>query len=179
METLLKRSFVKGTLVLFLCLASAFLLTYCGKKEKESALAPNFRLKTLDDQEITLTKLEGKAILLDFWATWCGPCRESIPHLAQLYKTYHQRGLEVIGMSMDKGDIDSVWRFVKSMDIPYPIIITPDEVERSYGVTGLPTAILIDKEGKIRQKFMGFSTKIAKEMTAKVEELTSEKLQER
>jgi thiol-disulfide isomerase/thioredoxin len=168
------RSLIKYLLPLCLCIAG-ILLPHCARKEKETALAPNFTLKTLDDQEITLSELKGKAVLLDFWATWCAPCRESIPHLVQLYKTYRQSGLEVVGMNVDRGDVDTVRRFVKSMNIPYPIIIASEELERNYGVTGLPTTILIDKEGNIRQKFMGFTSEISKQMTATVNDLTSEK----
>ncbi len=171
----MSRPLLKGVFILCLCVLCAFLLPHCARKEKETALAPNFTLKTLDDQEITLSKLKGKVVLLDFWATWCGPCRESIPHFVQLYKTYRQSGLEVVGMNVDRGDVDTVRRFVKSMDIPYPIIIASDELERNYGITGLPTTILIDKEGKIRQKFMGFTSEISKQMTATVNDLTSEK----
>ena len=76
---------------------------------------------------------------------------------------------------MDKGDMDTVRRFVKSLDIPYPITVTTDDVSRNYGVTALPTTIFIDKTGKIRQKFLGFSSEISKEMTAIVADLTSEK----
>ena len=137
-------------------------------------MAPNFTLQTLDGQEITLSKLKGKVILLDFWATWCAPCRESIPHLIQLYKTYQKDGLEVIGMNLDRGDMDIVRHFVKSTDIPYPIVITSQDVERGYGVTGLPTTILIDREGKIREKIVGFSSEITKQMTAIVVDLISE-----
>ena len=164
-------------MILSLCVVGIFLLPHCGKERKEPTLAlvPDFTLQTLDGQEITLSKLKGKVILLDFWATWCGPCRESIPHLIQLYKTYQKSGLEVIGMNVDRGDMEIVRHFVKSMDIPYPIVITPDHVERNYGVTGLPTTILIDKEGKIREKIVGFTSEIAKQMTAKVVDLTSEK----
>ncbi len=78
-------------------------------------------------------------------------------------------------MNVDRGDMDIVRHFVKSMDIPYPIVITPDHVERNYGVTGLPTTILIDKEGRIREKIPGFTSEIAEQMTAKVVDLTSEK----
>jgi thiol-disulfide isomerase/thioredoxin len=171
----MNRSFIKYLLPFCLCIAGILLLPHCARKEKEAALAPNFTLKTLDDQEITLSKLKGKVVLLDFWATWCAPCRESIPHLVQLYKTYRQSGFEVVGMNVDRGDIGTVRRFVNSMDIPYPIIIASDELERNYGVTGLPTTILIDKEGNIRQKFMGFTSEISKQMTAAVNDLTSEK----
>jgi thiol-disulfide isomerase/thioredoxin len=171
----MNRSLLKYLLPLCLCIAGILLLPHCAPKEKETALAPNFTLKTLDGQEITLSQLKGKVVLLDFWATWCAPCRESIPHLVQLYKTYRQSGLEVVGMNVDRGDVDTVRRFVKSMDIPYPIILASDELERNYGITGLPTTILIDKEGNIRQKFIGFTSEISKQMTATVNDLTSEK----
>lgn len=163
-------------LILSLSLCLTLPLSYCSKEERQAtALAPDFTLKTLDGQEITLSKLKGKVVLLDFWATWCGPCRESIPHLIHLYKTYKGNGLEVIGMSMDRGDADTIRHFVKSMDILYPIVISPEDVARNYGVTGLPTTILIDKEGRIQAKIAGFSSTIAKQTVAKVEDLTSEK----
>jgi thiol-disulfide isomerase/thioredoxin len=170
MEILSKRFLLRGSIVL--CLGLIFLLPHCAKKEKESVSAPDFTLKTLDGQEITLSKLKGKVILLDFWATWCGPCRESIPHLVHLYKTYQKNGLEVIGMNLDRGDIETVRRFAKSMNIPYPIVSTPEEVSRNFGITGLPTAVFIDKEGKVREKIVGFNSVV---LTAKVVDLTSEK----
>lgn len=173
----MKRPFLTSILILCLCISWVFLLPHCTKEGKlpSAASAPDFTLKTLDNREITLSELKGKAILLDFWATWCGPCRESIPHLIQLYKTYQEKGLEVIGMNMDRGDIDTVRHFVKSVDIPYPILITTEDVVRDYGVIGLPTTIFIDKTGKIREKIPGFNSSIARQMAAKAEELVSEK----
>jgi cytochrome c biogenesis protein CcmG/thiol:disulfide interchange protein DsbE len=173
----LRRSLIRGFALFALFLTLAFLLARCAREEKAPApdLAPEFTVKTLDDREISLSGLKGKVILLDFWATWCSPCRESIPHLIQLYKTYREKGLEVIGMSLDKGNIDTVRHFVQSTDIPYPIVIAPEEVVRSYGVTGLPTSIFIDRQGKIRGKFPGFSSSVAKQMTATADALTAEK----
>ena len=171
------RSHLKRLLTFCLCVGWIFLLPCCAKEGKapSSTSGPDFTLKTLDGQEVTLSKLRGKVILLDFWATWCGPCRESIPHLVHLQKTYQEKGFEVIGMNMDKGDAETVRHFVKSMDIPYTIALTPDEVSRNYGVTALPTTILIDKEGKIRQKFLGFTSEISKQITSLVSELLQEK----
>jgi cytochrome c biogenesis protein CcmG/thiol:disulfide interchange protein DsbE len=168
----MKRSSFLCLLVLCLCVLWVFLLSHCAKKGKESVSTPDFTLKTLEGQEITLSKLKGKVVLLDFWATWCAPCRESIPHLVELYKTYGEKGLEVIGMNVDRGDTDTVRRFVKSMDIPYPIAVTPEEVSRDFGVTALPTTILIDKEGRLREKILGFNSAV---VTAKVTDLASEK----
>ena len=170
-------SYLKCLLTLCLYVGCIFLLLYCSKEGKppSPALAPDFTLKTLDGQELTLSKLKGKVVLLDFWATWCAPCREAIPHLINLQKTHQEKGVEVIGMSVDKGDVETVRRFVKSMDIPYPIIITPEEVSRNFGVTALPTTIIIDKEGKIRQKLLGFTSEISKQITSTIVELTQEK----
>jgi thiol-disulfide isomerase/thioredoxin len=167
--------FLRGLIILSLCLGLIFLLPRCGK-EKESSfpLAPDFTLRTLDGRKITLSELRGKVILLDFWATWCSPCRESIPHLIQLYKTYQKKGLEVIGINMDKRDMETVRQFAMSMDIPYPVVIPPDQVERDYEVTGLPTTIFIDKKGRIREKLRGFTSEIAKQMTATALDLLSE-----
>jgi thioredoxin-related protein len=78
-------------------------------------------------------------------------------------------------MNVDKGERDVVRRFVKSMEIPYPILLTPEEVVRSYGVSALPTSVLIDKEGNIREKITGFNSSIAKKLSERVGELTSEK----
>ncbi len=171
-----KRLILKFFLILCLCLAWVFLLTHCGKEKKPtSGVAPDFTLKTLDGQEIILSQLKGKVVLLDFWATWCGPCREAIPHLIQLYKAYRENGFEVIGMSLDKGDGEVVRNFAKSMDIPYPIVIATEEVVRNYRVTSIPTTFFIDKEGKIRQRITGFNSTISQQMTSQVTDLTSEK----
>ena len=143
--------------------------------ESPSGVAPDFTVQTLDGHQITLSNLKGKTVLLDFWATWCGPCRESIPHLVQLYQTYGKEGFELIGVSLDRGDPETVRNFVKRMAIPYPITIAPEEMARKYGVTALPTTILIDKDGTILLKVAGFSPTLAKEITAKVGDLTSGK----
>jgi len=163
-------------LIFCLGLIWVFLLTQCAKEKKSlSALAPDFTLKTLDGEEIILSQLKGKVVLLDFWATWCGPCREAIPHLIQLYKAYRENGFEVIGMSLDKGDGEVVRNFAKSMDIPYPIVMAPEEVVRNYRVTSIPTTFILDKEGKIRQRITGFNSAISQQMNSLVTDLTSEK----
>jgi len=170
------RSFTKWFFIFCLCVIGALILPYCAKKPKEPASAPDFTLQTVEGQEVTLSGLRGKVVLLDFWATWCGPCKESIPHLTQLYKNYQDKGFELIGMSMDKsGEVEMVRRFVKSMDILYPIIMTPEDVARNYKITGLPTTVLIDKEGKVREKIVGFNSTIGQQIVLRVEELIAEK----
>ena len=173
----MKRTFLTWFLIFSICTGGVFLLSRCSKGEKEpfSGLAPDFSLKSFNGQEITLSQLRGKVVLLDFWATWCGPCKESIPHLIQLYKNYRESGFELVGMNIDKGDGEAVRRFVMSMDIPYPVVTAPEDVVRNYRVTGIPATFLIDKEGKIREKVVGFSGAIAQQLNTKVADLTSEK----
>ncbi len=173
----MKRTFLTSFLIFSFCMVGLFFLSSCSRGEKEpfSALAPDFSLKSFDGQEITLSQLKGKVVLLDFWATWCGPCKESIPHLIHLYKNYRESGFEVVGMNIDKGDGEVVRRFVRSMDIPYPVVMVPEDVVRTYQVTGIPATFLIDKQGKIREKVVGFSSAIARQLDTKVGDLTSEK----
>ncbi len=161
-------------MVLSVCLGLVFILPQCVSREKRSETAPDFTLTSLSGEEIRLSALKGKTIFLDFWATWCGPCRESVPHLVSLYKTYREDGLVIIGVSVDKGGADLVRRFVASMDIPYPVVIAKGDLEKQYGVNALPTGFLIDREGRIREKIVGFSPSIAKQLDAKVTALTSQ-----
>jgi thiol-disulfide isomerase/thioredoxin len=158
-----------------LCQGLVFILPQCVSREKRLETAPDFTLTSLNGEEIRLSHLRGKTIFLDFWATWCGPCRESVPHLVSLYKTHRENGFIIIGVSVDKGDAGIVRRFAASMDIPYPIVIATGDLEKQYGVTALPTGFLIDREGRIRDKILGFSPSIAKQLDAKVAALTSEK----
>jgi thiol-disulfide isomerase/thioredoxin len=173
----MKRLLFTWFVIVSFCMGGTFLLTRCsqGEKEPSSGLAPDFSLKSFDGQQITLSQLKGKVVLLDFWATWCGPCRESIPHLIQLYKNYKDSGFELVGMNVDKGDREVVRRFIASMDIPYPVVTVPEDVARRYRVTGIPATFLIDQEGKVRERMVGYSGAVAQQLTTQVANLTSQK----
>ncbi|NWG03102.1 MAG: TlpA family protein disulfide reductase [Syntrophaceae bacterium] len=171
-----QRFLLRSALLFGLCLGWTFFLPQCAQEKKPlTDWASDFSLKALNDQEITLSRLRGKVVLLDFWATWCSPCRESIPHLVQLYRTYRENEFEIIGMSIDKGGEMVVRHFAKSMEIPYPIVMTPEDVARAYRVTSIPTLFLIDREGKIRERITGFNLTVAQQIHSKIGAIISEK----
>ena len=143
-------------------------------KEKRP-LAPDFTLPSVDGKTITLSQLRGKVVLLDFWATWCAPCRLAIPHLNDLYKAYRERGLEIIGVSLDTGSQERVRRFAVNMGIKYTIIMADDEVVKNYGISPIPTTYLIDRNGHLCNKWVGFSQNLMSKISAETERLLSQK----
>ncbi len=119
--------------------------------------APDFTLERLDGGSVRLRDLRGKVVLLNFWATWCGPCREEMPLLAEIYRTYHPRGLEVLGVNLtSQDDLAEVRRFVAAFDLPFPILLDHNgRAERSYALVGVPTTVFIDREGIIQRVVLG------------------------
>jgi peroxiredoxin len=115
---------------------------------------PEFNLKDTTGREVSSAQFEGKVVLLDFWATWCAPCKREMPGYESLYRRYKHRGLEVVGIAADS-DARLVSRFGRKLDITYPLLVNGMDVQR-YGVEGLPTTILVDRSGTIRQKVVGF-----------------------
>jgi thiol-disulfide isomerase/thioredoxin len=120
--------------------------------------AAAFALHTIDNQEISLASLRGRVTLVNFWATWCPPCRAEIPDLIALQEKYRDR-LQVIGISEDEGGSEVVRKYVADHRMNYPVAMTSPEFEKLFpGVSALPTSFLIDKEGRIVQKHVGMLT---------------------
>ncbi|MFP4028115.1 MAG: redoxin domain-containing protein [Candidatus Brocadiia bacterium] len=115
--------------------------------------APNFKLKTLGGTAVSPKSAKGRPLLLDFWATWCGPCRREIPNLKKVYKKYHRKGLLVLGVSLDR-DEDELEDFIKKNKMPWPQVLlegkTKEKMLGRYNVRGIPNMILIDGNGIIR-----------------------------
>ncbi len=147
----------------------------CKKEapKKKRHLAPDFTLLAIDGKTVTLSRLRGKVVLIDFWATWCAPCRLAIPHLNELHKAYRERGLEIIGVSLDKGSPEQVRRFAVNMGIQYTIIMADDEMVKNYGISPIPTTYLIDRDGYISNKWVGFSQDLMSKISTETERLLS------
>jgi len=117
--------------------------------------APEFVLKDLEGQEVKLTDFQGKVLILDFWATWCGPCREEIPGFIALQSQYAAKGFSMIGISTDRGAA-VVTAFAKEWKIPYPLLMAGEKVQQDYGeIAAIPTTFVVDKKGIIRYTSVG------------------------
>ena len=121
------------------------------------APAPDFTLKTLDGKTLTLSDMRGKAVLINFWATWCAPCKIETPWIVDLQKQYEAQGLQVLAVSMDdESSTEDVKKFVQEMNMTYPILRGTEEVGDEYGgVEFLPTIFFVGRDGKVTGRILG------------------------
>jgi len=112
--------------------------------------APSFTLKSVDGKTVSLSDYKGKAVLLNFWATWCGPCKLEMPWLIQMQKKYASQGFTVLGISEDDGSTKQVSDFMAKMGVDYPVLMYDDQMNKAYGgIDYLPTSYYIGRDGKV------------------------------
>lgn len=120
--------------------------------------APDFTLPSLDGRTVKLSEFRGKAVVLNFWATWCPPCKEEMPWFADLQKRYGNDGLVVIGVAMDDSSPASIAKFASQLGVNYPVLLGTDQVSDDYGdVQYLPTTFYIARDGTIMDKVTGLA----------------------
>ncbi len=130
--------------------------------------APDFSLKTSDGKTVQLSQLKGKVVLLNFWATWCGPCRREIPDFLEAYKQNKGKGFEIVGVALDEEGWKAVGPFVKQYKVSYPVVIGNGKLVQEYGNFELiPTTFLIDKQGTIVHTWTGLVKKAELEQKLK------------
>ena len=136
------------------------------KNSNQELIAPDFTLADLDGNWVSLKELKGKVVLLNFWGTWCGPCRQEIPAFIKLTEKYKKDGLEIVGITLTSGSPENIQSFSDKWGINYTLLtdIEGNEtqvVTAKYGqatgqrITGIPTTFIIDREGYIRQRYVG------------------------
>jgi thiol-disulfide isomerase/thioredoxin len=119
--------------------------------------APDFKLTSLDGQPLILAAFQGKVVFLNFWATWCGPCRAEVPDFVALQEKYKDH-LQIIGLDVDDDDTAEIQKYVKETGIDYPVAMSPDDVRVQYGgIPALPTSFILDTEGRVVQKHVGYT----------------------
>src|SRR5580658_7226285 len=128
------------------------------KEGKDRKLAPPFTLKDSNGEPVQLADYKGKVVLLDFWATWCGPCKVEIPWFMEFEQQFKDRGFAVLGVSMDEDGWDAVKPYIEDLKINYRILLGNEQVSDTYGgVDSLPTTLLIDRQGKIASVHIGLA----------------------
>jgi len=143
--------------ILFLLFAGTVLFIGCSQAvENADKKAPDFSLQDINNNTIALSNYEGEVIILNFFATWCAPCRIEIPDFIELANEYSDRDFAIIGISLDRGNIDTVRDFVDKYNINYPILFDDGIVSNTYGpIHSIPTTFIIDKKGNIVQTIIG------------------------
>lgn len=178
----MKKIFLKNMLLIAL---SIFMVAGCdaakpgikqGLKPKESAsAAPDFNLTTVvEGNKITLSALKGKVVIINFWATWCRPCRKEIPGFIKIYERYKTKEVEIIGISLDRMSGGDMASFIQQYNINYPVVFGDNKVTEDYGgIRAIPTTFIVDKKGTIRSKHIGYTSQEVFE--EEIEKLLKEK----
>lgn len=156
----MRHGLVAGALALLLALSVAG--TGCTTKRTSTqggavgTAAPAFALPDLEGNTVRNTDFQGKVVLLNFWATWCPPCRDEVPDFVRLQSKYRDQGLEIVGLSLDHGGARDVRPFADEYDVNYTMLIASQETAENYGgILGVPTTFVLDREGTIVKRFVG------------------------
>lgn len=159
-ETRMK--YYKTVIISILTILALFFLCTCGTEAEQSSAAgvrkaaPGFSIMDVSGNTISLDSLRGKPVFINFFATWCGPCRAEISNFVRLYKKYNSQGFEIIGISLDQGGLSKVKPFVLDHQINYPVALASKEIMSKYtGIAAIPTTVVVDKDGMIDQTIVG------------------------
>ena len=160
-------------------LVALFALAGCTKHEApavEGSLAPDFTLNDLAGHPVQLSALKGKVVLLNFWATWCPPCREEVPSLVRLNRTMQGRPFQMLAVSIDEGGKEAVEAYFQKSGVVLPALLDTDrKVSTRYGTTGVPETFVIDQKGVILKKVMGSMDWSSAEALSALEEILAKK----
>jgi len=142
-------------------------------RPEEGHFAPDFALRTLEGNTVRLSEFRGqKVVLINFWATWCPPCRLEMPTMQQIYSEYKVKGFEILAVNIEPDAKQEIRDFIKELRLTFPVVLDPDmKVSRKFRVIGLPVSVLIDRQGIIRAKEIGYHDWASKTSRTQVESL--------
>ena len=120
--------------------------------------APDFTLKALDGKNIKLSEMAGNVVLINFWASWCGPCREEMPLLNNLHNKYAPLGFAVFGVNVEE-DVNGAQAFLRDYPVDFPVLLdSSNQVSKQYQVIAMPTTVMVDRDGRLRYLHKGYKT---------------------
>jgi peroxiredoxin len=133
--------------------------------------APDFKAVITSGQSVSLSNYRGQVLILDFFATWCQPCRQSIPHLIEMNRKYGKQGLQILGLSVDEDGEQAVKSFSEELRVNYPMALAGDKTSVTYGIRSVPVMYIIDKKGKISDVYRGFTNETARSVEQSIKRL--------
>lgn len=139
-----------------------------------AAPAPDFALKTLAGPNLRLKEQRGQVVMVNFWATWCGPCRIEMPHLNKLYEKYRSAGFQLLGVNIDEDPLQAQ-QLAAKLGLRFPVLLDTDKkVSRLYDLTTMPSTVLIDRDGKVRYVHRGYRSGLEETYDKQIRELLKE-----
>ncbi|MFQ5936520.1 MAG: TlpA family protein disulfide reductase [Acidiferrobacterales bacterium] len=137
-------------------------------------MAPNFALKSVKGKNLRLSEFRGEVVMINFWATWCGPCRQEMPVLDELYRRYHPIGFALLGVNIDD-HTGRASKMARRLGVSYPILFDAQKaVSRLYDVNAMPTTVMLDRDGRVRYVHRGYLPGFEKRYQAQIRELLKE-----
>jgi peroxiredoxin len=165
------------TKTLLIIIAASFLTAPgpVGAAPRSGQPAPNFKVISTTGQTICQDNYRGHVLIIDFFATWCQPCRQSIPHLVEMNRKYGRQGLQILGLSVDEDGERVVKTFTDEFRVNYPLALAGESTTVDFGIRSVPIMYLIDKKGKIVEVYRGFSNEMARSTEQSIKRLLAEK----
>ncbi len=168
-----KMKLIRYILILFVL----FALFSCSSRSDSlspsvGGTAPGFTLKDINGRTVSLNDLKGKVVLLEFWATWCPPCRKSIPEIEALNRKFFNKDVVLLGINVEGDEaLDNVKNFVNQYNMSYTVLVDNGEASKKYQVSSIPALYLIDKNQRIVKRYIGFSPGLGEELSRQIEAL--------
>lgn len=136
--------------------------------------APDFTLKSLDGDNLRLAEQRGQVVMINFWASWCGPCRQEMPLLNDLYQRYGKAGFTILGVNVEN-DLEAAKKLLKDIPVSFPILFDDHStVSRLYDIDAMPTTVMVDRDGKVRYLHRGYKPGFEAHYQAQIKELIRE-----
>jgi len=153
---------------------SAFSAIFAAAVFATSAPAPDFTLRSLEGANLRLAEQRGRVVLVNFWATWCGPCKQEMPHLNRLYDKYRNAGFVLLGVNVDD-DARQAAGLAQKLGVHFPVLFDADKsVSRLYDLQSMPATVLIDRDGRVRYLHRGYRDGLEEAYEKQIRELVKE-----